>query len=156
MESNPQNLIHGTAVALGRAGVLLRGPSGSGKSDLALRLIDQGATLVSDDQTALIRDGDEVVMSAPKIIAGMIEARGVGLLHLPRVAQAALRLVVDLVPAEKVERLPERRHCDMLGLPIPLITLAPFEASAGAKLRLALTVLAGDEMRADEPSLSRP
>ncbi|HXM84934.1 MAG TPA: serine/threonine protein kinase [Stellaceae bacterium] len=156
MNSISSNLVHGTAVALGRAGVLLRGPSGAGKSDLALRLIDQGAALVADDQTALARAGDEVVMSAPQAIAGMIEARGVGLLRLPRQASASLRLVVDLVPAEKIERLPERRSCDILGVPIPLIALAPFEASAAAKLRLALKVLAGDEMRAVEPSLARP
>jgi len=156
MNSIPPNLVHGTAVALGRAGVLLRGPSGAGKSDLALRLIDQGAALVADDQTALAREGDEVVMRAPEALAGMIEARGVGLLQLPRQARACLRLVVDLVPAEQIERLPERRSCDILGVPIPLIALAPFEASAAAKLRLALKVLAGDEMRAVESSLVRP
>jgi len=156
MNSNPMTLIHGTSVSLGRAGVLLRGPSGAGKSDLALRLIDQGADLVADDQTALVRQGGEVVMSAPKDIAGMIEARGLGLLRLPRQAESCLRLVVDLVPAENIERLPERRCCDILGVAIPLIALAAFEASAAAKLRLALKVLAGDDMRAAEKTLARP
>jgi serine kinase of HPr protein (carbohydrate metabolism regulator) len=156
MNSNPVHLIHGTSVALGRAGVLLRGPSGAGKSDLALRLIDQGAELVSDDQTALALRAGEVVMRAPPAIAGVIEARGVGLLRLPRRAEAALRLVVDLVSADSIERLPERRACDILGVSIPLIALAAFEASAAAKLRLALTVLAGDDMRAAETALARP
>ncbi len=156
MNSNPKHLIHGTAVALGRAGVLLRGPSGAGKSDLALRLIDQGAELVSDDQIALTRRAGEVVMSAPPAISGMIEARGVGLLRLPRLAEAALRLVVDLVPAAGIERLPEQRSCDILGVPVPLIALAPFEASAAAKLHLALKVLAGDDMRAGQTTLARP
>jgi HPr kinase/phosphorylase len=156
MNSNPMHLIHGTSVALGRAGVLLRGPSGAGKSDLALRLIDQGAELVSDDQTALSLRAGEVVMRAPPSIAGVIEARGVGLLRLPRRAEAALRLVVDLVSADSIERLPEQRACDILGVSIPLIALAPFEASAAAKLRLALTVLAGDDMRAAETALARP
>ncbi|HXP12791.1 MAG TPA: serine/threonine protein kinase [Stellaceae bacterium] len=149
-------LIHGTAVSLGRAGVLLRGPSGAGKSDLALRLIDQGAFLVADDQTGLVRRGGEVVMSAPPAIAGLIEARGVGLLRLPRLAESCLRLVVDLVPAEEIERLPEQRTCDIVGVPIPLIALAPFEASAASKLRLALKVLAGDDMRAAATALARP
>ncbi len=156
MNSNPLHLIHGTAVALGRAGVLLRGPSGAGKSDLALRLIDQGAALVADDQTALARRGGEVVMTAPPSISGLIEARGVGLLRLPRRAESCLRLVVDLVPADDIERLPEQRACDILGVSIPLIALAPFEASAAAKLRLALKVLAGDDMREAETALARP
>ncbi len=156
MNPNPANLIHGTSVALGRAGVLLRGPSGAGKSDLALRLIDQGAALVSDDQTELSLRGGEVVMRAPDAIAGLIEARGIGLLRLPRLAEVSLRLVVDLVAADKIERLPEQRACGILGVSIPLIALAAFEASAASKLRLALTVLAGDEMRAPEKTLSRP
>ncbi len=155
MNSNPLHLIHGTTVALGRAGVLLRGPSGAGKSDLALRLIDQGAGLVADDQTALRRSAGEVVMSAPPAISGLIEARGVGLLRLPRRAECCLRLVVDLVSADEIERLPERRACDILGVSIPLIALTAFEASAPAKLRLALKVLAGDDMRA-EKTLARP
>jgi len=150
------NLTHGTAVVLGRAGVLLRGPSGAGKSDLALRLIDQGAALVADDQTVLTRQGDEVLLSAPPEIAGMIEARGVGLLRLPRQPGAALRLVVDLVPPESIERLPAARSCDILGVAVPLIALAPFEASSVAKLRLALKVLAADDLRAAEPSLTQP
>lgn len=133
--------VHGTSVALGGDGILLRGPSGSGKSDLALRLIDEGGRLVADDQTELRLSGDEVSMTSPATIAGRMEVRGIGIVRMPTVAVAPLRLVVDLVPGEAVERLPEPAACDYLGRRFPLIHLAPFEASAPAKLRLALRAL---------------
>jgi HPr kinase/phosphorylase len=120
------------------AGVLLRGPSGSGKSDLALRLIDGGARLVADDQTELRRAGAGITASAPPTIAGLIEIRGIGILPCPSVTSAPLRLVVDLVVPEQVERLPEPRFSRYLDCDIPLIALAPFEASAPAKLRFVL------------------
>ena len=130
--------VHGTAIALGGDGILLRGPSGAGKSDLALRLIDQGARLVADDQTELRREGNAVMMSAPATIAGQIEVRGLGIVAVPSVAAAPLRLVVDLVPASEIERMPAPRECRFLDCAVPLVALAPFEASAPAKLRLAL------------------
>ncbi len=133
--------VHGTSVALGGDGILLRGPSGSGKSDFALRLIDEGGRLVADDQTELRLSGDDVSMTAPATIAGRMEVRGIGILRLPSVAAAPLRLVIDLVPGDAVERLPEPATCDYLGRRFPLIQLAPFEASAPAKLRLALRAL---------------
>jgi HPr kinase/phosphorylase len=133
--------VHGTSVALGGDGILLRGPSGSGKSDLALRLIDEGGRLVADDQTELRLSGDEVSMTSPATIAGRMEVRGIGIVRMPTVAVAPLRLVVDLVPGEAVERLPELATCDYLGRRFQLIHLAPFEASAPAKLRLALRAL---------------
>ena len=117
---------------------MLRGPSGCGKSDLALRLIDQGACLVADDQTELRIDGSEIAMSAPMAIAGQMEIRGLGIRRVPYVASAPLRVVFDLVPSAEVERMPEPRTCTLLGRAVPLIALAPFEASAVAKLRLAL------------------
>ena len=133
--------VHGTSVAIGGDGILLRGPSGSGKSDLALRLIDAGARLVSDDQTELSRDGDAVIMQEPQTIAGRIEVRGVGILRVPTAAQAPLRLVVDLVAPGRVERLPEPQFCEVLQRSIPLLALAPFEASTPAKIRFALAAL---------------
>jgi len=139
--------VHGTSVALGGDGILLRGPSGSGKSDLALRLIDGGARLVSDDQTELRVFGEELRMSAPPSIAGRLEVRGVGILRVPSVASAPLRLVVDLVPGAEIERLPEPHFCDVLGHSLRVLGLSPFEASAPAKLRAALRVLAADTPR---------
>ena len=129
--------IHGTAVAINGAGVLLRGPSGSGKSDLALRLIDAGAVLVADDRVALSRDGAEVAAVAPEAIGGKLEVRGLGIVRLPAVS-APLRLIVDLVESDDVERLPKARETVLLGVALPVLELAPFEASAPVKVRLAL------------------
>ncbi len=130
--------VHGTAIALGSEGILLRGPSGAGKSDLALRLIDQGARLVADDQTELRREGGDIIMSAPATIAGQMEVRGLGIIALPCIASAPLRLVVDLMSSTEIERMPLPRDCSFLECSIPAVALAPFEASAAAKLRLAL------------------
>jgi len=134
-------LVHGTTVALNGSGVLLRGPSGSGKSDLALRLIDGGARLVSDDQTEFTREALGLVARSPRTIAGQIEVRGVGILRVPTVPSAPLRLVVELVAPDRVERLPESRFTEYLQCRIPLLALAPFEASTAAKIRLALVDL---------------
>ncbi|MEQ9326700.1 MAG: HPr kinase/phosphatase C-terminal domain-containing protein [Rhodospirillales bacterium] len=127
---------HATCIALGDKAVLLRGRSGAGKSDLGLRLIDGGAHLVSDDQTVLERLGERVLCSPPPTIAGKYEVRGLGILAMEH-RTAALALVVDLVAPEEIERMPEIGSCDYLGLGFPRIALAPFEASAPAKLRMA-------------------
>ena len=133
--------VHGTSVALGGDGILLRGPPGSGKSDLALRLIDEGARLVADDQTELHPSGPLLRMTAPAVLAGRLEIRGLGILAVPSLASSPLRLVVDLVAPGAIERLPEPRFCDLAGYSLPCLALAPFEASATAKLRLALRAL---------------
>ena len=125
--------------------MLLRGPSGAGKSDLALRLVETGGRLVSDDRTELARRGRNVFATAPARIAGLIEVRGVGIVQLPRdqlVKQAPVLLLVDLAPAERIERLPEPARETLLGVDLPVVSLAPFEASASAKLRLALMQIA--------------
>ena len=138
--------IHATTVALRATtqwrAVLLRGPSGSGKSDLALRLIAAGGRLVSDDQTHLARRGRSLVATSPPALAGMIEARGVGIVRVPRnqrLARANVALLVDLVPAERIERLPEPQTETLIEITVPRLDLAPFEASAVQKLWLALT-----------------
>jgi len=145
-------LVHATAVALGARAVLLRGPSGSGKSDLALRLIDAGARLVADDQTELLRRGDRILVRAPAAIAGLIEARGVGILRLEAIDEAALVLIADLVAPERVERLPEPRREEFFGIAVPVVAMAPFEASAAAKLRLAVAKMARPRPRGTEAS----
>jgi serine kinase of HPr protein (carbohydrate metabolism regulator) len=130
--------VHGTSVAIDGIAVLLRAPPGGGKSDLALRLIDQGALLIADDQTELELAGDEILARCPHAIAGLIEVRGVGILHAPSLAEAPLRLVADLVPPERVERLPPAMACEYLGQRVALLRLASFEASTPAKIRFAL------------------
>src|SRR5712691_3291125 len=108
-------LVHGTCVSLGRTAALLRGPSGSGKSDLALRFLFlarrgpaavEAPILVADDQVYLIRKGGSLLVSAPPTIRGRIEVRGVGIVDVKSLEEAELALVVDLVPAGEVERLP--------------------------------------------------
>lgn len=139
-------LVHGTCVAIEGRGVLLRGPSGRGKSDLALRLIDGGALLVADDQTRLERDGDILVAHPPPAIAGLLEVRGLGLVRLPYLERAPLDLVIDLVAPSEVERLPEANALEFHGLTLRHLLLAPFEASAAAKVRLAMRAATRDIM----------
>ena len=143
-------LIHATTVALGTRAVLIRGPSGSGKSDLALRFLSaQGALpdeqqsrcLVADDQTDLSRDGNHLIARCPPSIAGRIEVRGIGIVEIRETRpEATVVAVVDLVdqPAQ-VPRMPLARVTETyLGLTIPLFTLCPFEASAPLKVALIL------------------
>lgn len=140
---------HGTCIAINGLGVLLRGPSGSGKSDLALRLIDGGAQLIGDDYCAYtLRDGQPWAAPA-ETTRGLIEVRGVGIVHLTdSPAEAAIRLVIDLLPGAPIERLPEVETTDILGLPVRRIVLDPFEPSAAAKVRLAVRLVAGDSIAA--------
>jgi serine kinase of HPr protein (carbohydrate metabolism regulator) len=133
--------IHGTTVLLNGRAVMIRGGSGSGKSDLALRLIDRGAQLLSDDYTdVVLRDGG-VIASTPPNIAGLIEVRGIGLVAMPHAAEAPLALIVALLPEGEAppERYPaEPRAVRLCGQDVPLLTLRPFEASAPIKVELAL------------------
>ena len=141
-------LVHGTCVALGRAAALLRGPSGSGKSDLALRFLFlarrgpaalEPPTLVADDQVQLKRDGNRILVKAPESIRGRIEVRGVGIVEVKSHPDAELALVVDLVSPEEVPRMPEGDEvARLLGVDVPLVRLAPWEASAPIKLAVAL------------------
>lgn len=133
--------VHGTCVELAGTGVLLRGPPGSGKSDLALRLIDRGARLVADDRVDLRAAEGMLRARAPEPIAGRVEIRGLGIVTVPTVAEARLGLVVDLVEPAVIERLPEAKTCTFLGIRVPLMQLASFEASAAAKVRLAVRTL---------------
>lgn len=133
--------VHATCVVLAETGVLLCGPSGCGKSDLALRLVDAGARLVSDDRVELERRDGTLWACAPAALAGLLEVRGLGIVRLDadkcQPAGARLRLAVDLVDAEAVERLPDAAERGWLGVDLPLLALDPRHASTPAKLRLA-------------------
>ena len=137
MSQSAKTQIHASCVELAGTGVLLRGPAGSGKSDLVLRLIEDGARLVADDRIDLAAEAGRLFASAPEAIAGRMEVRGIGIVAVPNVARARVGLAVDLVPPGEVERLPHPSSCTYLGVGVPLIALAPFECSAAAKLRLA-------------------
>lgn len=151
-----QALLHGTTIALDDLGAMIVGPSGSGKSDLALRclalstspLVGGTVDLVSDDQTIVIVRNGCLIATAPDTIRGMIEVRGVGIVPIPARPDATLALIVDLA-GEKPERLPplEQQTTDILGLPVPRIRLEPFESSAPLKLLLALRQVASIHRR---------
>lgn len=131
-----QDTIHATCVAIDGRGILLSGPSGSGKSDLALRLIDRGAVLVSDDYTVCCADGSVVVASPPATIAGRIEVRGIGIVEMGHLPQVTVALLIHLDGT--VERMPDPATRLVAGTAIPLLRLAAFEASAPLKVALAL------------------
>jgi len=132
-------LLHATCVAVTNAAILLTGAAGSGKSDVALRLIDAGATLIADDQTLLTREGDTLIAAAPASIAGLMEVRHVGLLRLPFMASAPVALLVDLAPMdEKLERLPEPDLITLLDIQVRRLRLPAFAASTAAKIKAAV------------------
>jgi serine kinase of HPr protein (carbohydrate metabolism regulator) len=133
-------LLHASCVALANKAVLITGASGAGKSDLALRLIDQGALLIADDQTQLeVDDNGHLNAAAPVSIMGLIEVRHVGLLKLPYVGQTQVRLYIELAsPDEALERLPELAPVLLLGHPVRRLRLPAFAASTPAKIRAAL------------------
>lgn len=130
--------IHATCVEMDGKGVLLMGPPGSGKSDLALRLIDGGARLVADDRTDLVLNDDKLTARAPKELAGRIEVRGIGIVAFDAVEDIPVALVVEMAPGEELERIPDPASFEVLGARIPRVRLDPFQASATAKVRVAL------------------
>ncbi|WP_042440508.1 HPr kinase/phosphorylase [Rhodospirillum rubrum] len=141
----PPPTVHGTAIARDGWAVLLRGPSGSGKSDLALRMIDRGAVLVGDDQLIVLAGPAGPALAPPDPLRGLIEVRGLGLVEMPAaIDPVPLALVVDLVPGGPIERLPDPAQADIGGASVALVRLDPFEASAPVKLDLALAVARGD------------
>lgn len=144
----PLPTIHASAVTVGGRGILIRGEAGSGKSSLAMALIDDPrleARLVSDDRVVLAETEHGVVARPPAAIAGLIEMRGVGVLTLPFVEEAPIALVVDLLPAEACPRLPDagERTTDLLGRAVPRLAL-PIGAGDGAlRVRMALRAWIG-------------
>ena len=136
-------LIHATSIDLSGFGVIILGASGSGKSDLALRLIEEGAFLVADDQTNVEIVDENLVAMAPHQISGFLEVRGVGLVRAPLQERSTLRLAVTLSEPE-TERLPDPQFWTLPNMPkprIPLVALRAFEGSAPAKLRHSLGVV---------------
>jgi serine kinase of HPr protein (carbohydrate metabolism regulator) len=133
-------LLHGTAVSINGNGIILLGPSAAGKSDLALRLIDRGAFLISDDVVPIIigPSGPEL-HSAPNI-EGRLEVRGIGIVPVAHVKSSPLRLAVEL--ADPVDRLPDDGQCtDIAGFAVPFVKILPFEASAALKVEYALRMI---------------
>lgn len=126
--------------------VLFRGPSGSGKSTLCLQLIKQAkGRLVSDDQTLLARDGDQLMAHAAPNISGMIEVFGIGIVEgLPFAPSGPVRLLVDLVTGPNdVERLPVPCHEDILGVTVPCWSLRAHDCGGLARVLVALDLAKG-------------
>jgi len=145
-DSNPP--FHAGLIALyaggGWNGVLIEGESGSGKSDLALRCLEHGFRLVADDRTRLWVDEGRLFGAAPGPIAGLIEARGLGILPVAALRFAEVKLVVRcLGPSDPLERLPEASSRTLLGVVLPRIALRPLEASSPVKVIRRLSPLGG-------------
>jgi len=132
--------IHATCISLKNKGILILGPSGSGKSDLALRAImSRGAKLIADDRVDITLKNQSLYASSPAAIQGLLEVRGVGIVKFEPKLNQKIDLVVELVDnPSKIERLPEPDFYEYQGIKIEKIKLYPFELSALDKLELSL------------------
>ena len=129
--------LHASTVALDGRAVLISGPSGSGKSDLALRMLDRDFVLVSDDQTTIRKQGEQLLASAPPTIAGKLEVRGIGIVDMKCTDNVPVALVVELT--SEIQRLPDDSHQRLiLGVSVPMISVDASTASAPSKVALAL------------------
>ena len=129
--------LHASTVASEGRAVLITGPSGAGKSDLALRLLDRGFALVSDDRTIVKRAGNRLLASAPATIAGKLEVRGIGIIEMDTVSDVPVAMIVELT--SDIQRLPDdSRERLILGFSVPLVTIDAMTASAPSKVALAL------------------
>ena len=133
--------IHASCVCIKNKGILFLGDSGSGKSDISLRLIaDYKATLIGDDRIDIIAKGNNIIASAPKNLSGLLEVRGIGIIKVKTKKKNKIDLAVFLTQ-DKIERMPEPLYYELLDKKIPLININPFEASATAKILAALSLL---------------
>lgn len=132
--------IHATCVSINRCGILLLGKSGSGKSDMALRLIEnKGAELVADDRTDVTLKDGKIYASSPENIQGLLEVRGVGVVKIPFTRNAEIKLAVELSEDVKnIERMPEELQYQILNTSVPLLKIYPFEVSAIDKVVIKL------------------
>ena len=135
--------IHGTCIVVNSCGVILRGPPSSGKSDLALRLINEGAQLVADDQIVLNSNGKELFASAPEKLLGLMEVRGIGIIEFDYIKNVKVEVIFDLVKNDKISRLPDALTANVNGVSVPRILLFPFEVSATTKLTIAAKAVTG-------------
>jgi HPr kinase/phosphorylase len=131
-------LINGTCVAIEDLAILIRGAPGAGKSDLALRLIDAGAQLISDDYCETTTSDGALVASPPRTISNKLEVRGYGIVKFSTTNSATIALVVDLMPESEIERMPASNTCVIDGIELRHLVVDARTPSAPAKIRLAL------------------
>jgi serine kinase of HPr protein (carbohydrate metabolism regulator) len=128
--------LHATTVAIDGLAVVIEGHAGAGKSDLALRLIDRGAMLVSDDRTLVVRTGAGLLARAPHLMAGRIEVRGVGIASMPHLDEAPVALLIRLDSEQP--RMPERRRRMIAGVEVRMLTIDPRANAAPIAIEIAL------------------
>ena len=129
--------LHSTSVVLDDNGVLIIGDSGLGKSDLALRLIDEGATLISDDITICKKKIDGIFLSSPIETKGLLEVREVGIITVPFVDRIRLKMVVKLTE-KNLNRMPKKNITKVLGVRFPLLVINGKSSSAVVKVKVKL------------------
>ena len=134
-------LYHATAIAFCGYGFLLRGPAGAGKSDLALRLVQEGGVLIADDQTVLRAQGDLLFASCPEALKDTLEVRGIGLVHVPTTGFHPVHAIVRLISRDHLERIPEQTTETLEDVTLPAFALDPFMASALARFKLFTCIL---------------
>jgi HPr kinase/phosphorylase len=150
--------LHASCVALGNDGILILGAPGSGKSDLVLQLLDQPGygtgtelirgRLVADDQTVVERRGTALFATSPQPLKGLLEIRGQGIVKVDHLPEARLSLVVRLMPAAQIERLPEAQQVNRIaGVALPEIAVDPSKVTAVARIRAVLTAVSHEELR---------
>ncbi len=133
-------LIHASCVEFMGSGILICGSSGSGKSDLSLRLIDAGAKLIADDQTVVENRGGKLMAHAPDSIKGKIEIRGIGIVDMPYIDKTEIRLKLILRPADKIDRMPENHSEAIENISLPVFDLDAFSVSAVIKIKTLLLI----------------
>ena len=133
-------IIHSTAISLNGDGILIKGPSGSGKTDLALRLIESGGKLISDDQVIIKRKAKRLFLSSPKELNGLMQLSGIGIVKADYVQNIPLELVVKLQPYKNLDPFPIKKEEIIKDLSIPALSLYSFAVSATAKIKVALDV----------------
>lgn len=129
----PQN-IHANAVLFQERGFLFIGKAGSGKSDLTLRLMEAGGTLISDDRTILIPQGDMLCATPPDNLAGKIEVRGIGIITVNYTKYCPIDIICEL--STNYPRIPEEKTKIIRGKTYKYFIIHPFEISSIAKLRI--------------------
>ena len=142
--------IHATCISIDGIGLILRGPSGSGKSDLALRLMERSAQLISDDRVDLICEDGVLIGRAPDRLSGLLEVRGVGIIEVPYGESARVWGLIDLVNRTEIERLRDTRIEILCGVELPCYLIDPSASSAEAKVRLVSGLISGSIMRTDD------